>query len=955
MRKQWGLVLVAVLAALMLPAISLAAEPVYSGLIVTIGAGETVMPDYDAMFQALGMAREDYTMSFANDTSTYQFDDEGRITMSERVTRPSTMHFYFTCTPKVSGLKTIQFRGIISVYEPLTELRADRDNVVVTMDEQTTLRIIQPRDTGKSLKISGYDTNIIDAVLVTPSSSSYTWNIQITPKAKGHTVINVVAYNGLTITVPVTVVSPPTGVSFAQESFDCFLGETVDLGTSFGTMGMSTEPSLSTRKGSGYIVAKDWFSQDWTKVTPEETGEFTFTLTTYNGHSGSVKVNVYDKAICTKLQTVPEIVNVGDPYVYIHALDAEERRIAVPLTISQGSDIAYIENGMLRTTGEGTVVITAINYDGTTVDLTVPVGAVPTAVSFNTQELVLDIGDTFDLQVLFDRGTMEYSLNLSFDGSSPAFNLYPVKLTDHRLTAQAPGMAWVSVYAGSLMATCTITVQDSDEAVHIVTPEEPFGMGDTFQLSVQDRTGKVYPAVFDYEVSAGDQSATVTPEGLLTGVFRGMTRITATLEDGRVLWYDQQVYQVPTVLQHSAISRPINHTTVGLEPIVTDVGLIYSHEVKVSIADESIATFGGSYFDFHKEGSTEVTLTALRGGAQTSFVLTVLPADGRLYPTETLMNVPSGYTMKLPVVTDFYGNVTPVQWEITYSVAGLGNPQSTGFSLKGDQITCTWPYAFCQVTGTAASGQTVRIDVHGYRLAKEIRFQQPEYTVLIGDHVQTEIEIVEMNYGLSKINWTVGDPSIIAFESARPQTGRPTATGLKEGVTTLTATLINGVSATCTIRVIRPEPVGYLNVEDDYYYINGQRALDYTGMVPYDGSSFYVVHGKLNRDANGLTLVGDKFLFLSGGQLQYHFGFALYDNEWFYLDGGELDLNATGLYEYDGGVFIIAVGRLVSEYTGLAEVGDGWYYVVNGQVQTQYTGPVEWSGAIFYVENGKMV
>ena len=146
-----------------------------------------------------------------------------------------------------------------------------------------------------------------------------------------------------------------------------------------------------------------------------------------------------------------------------------------------------------------------------------------------------------------------------------------------------------------------------------------------------------------------------------------------------------------------------------------------------------------------------------------------------------------------------------------------------------------------------------------------------------------------------------------------------------------------------------------LNIEDGYYYVNGNKALSFTGMVPYGGGQFLITNGKLNTSANGLTQVNGKFLYLAGGQLQVHHGFAMYDGEWFYLNGGELDLNATGLYQYDGATFLIAVGRLVGEYTGLAEVGGSWYYVVGGQVQTNFTGSYLWNGTYFNIQNGKVI
>ena len=154
-----------------------------------------------------------------------------------------------------------------------------------------------------------------------------------------------------------------------------------------------------------------------------------------------------------------------------------------------------------------------------------------------------------------------------------------------------------------------------------------------------------------------------------------------------------------------------------------------------------------------------------------------------------------------------------------------------------------------------------------------------------------------------------------------------------------------------------PSPVtDGLNVDDGYYYVDGEKALDYNGLVEYDGAQFLVENGKLNTNANGLKLTEDAFYYLAGGQVQEHHGFAEYDGEWFYLDGGKLDTTATGVFEYDGALFLVAAGRLVSEYSGLAQVPSGeWYYVAAGRVLTEFTGPVEYNGAVFQVVNGRLV
>jgi len=167
---------------------------------------------------------------------------------------------------------------------------------------------------------------------------------------------------------------------------------------------------------------------------------------------------------------------------------------------------------------------------------------------------------------------------------------------------------------------------------------------------------------------------------------------------------------------------------------------------------------------------------------------------------------------------------------------------------------------------------------------------------------------------------------------------------------------LNGICTFCGQREPASTVQNGLNPSDGYYYVNGEKALDFTGLVAYDGANFYVENGKLNTDVNGLKLVDGAFYYFAGGQVQVHHGFAEYDGEWFYLNGGQLDITATGIYEYDGAKFFIAAGRLVAEHVGLAQVPSGeWYYVADGRVLTEFTGEVTYDGTVFQIVNGKLV
>lgn len=780
-----------------------AAQTIDSGYGFYIGAGESLIPDYPDLAYLIGdgLTKDDFIVTYSsNNTST--FAEDGRVTISPTFTRPSSFRFNMTYIPKVPGVgKETIFTGYVYVREPLTKINILTESVTVALDETATARISQPSGTAPIIRLGNYDSSIIDASIAQESWNTRYWSISITPKQKGETTIEVVAYNGLTVEIPVKVMDPPSKLTFAQETFCCFVGETIDLGADLGGGGMFSEPDITVRHNSYYASSTDLFPKDWQHFYAKSPGSYYITMKTYNGLRASVQVNVYNNVNCERIALSSEVPNVGDQYLYIYAYDAQGNKITCPIEVTQGADIAYIENDLLRTTAAGLVELTATNPDGSKVVFSVEVCEHPTQILLNHTSVTLDIGESFDLTVAFDKGNTDYSLTLRSDVISPDFYLFPVRMEGQTFIAQAPGVSRVTVYAGHLQKVCVITVRDSDRAVSMVCPEEPFGIGHTFQLKVVDGTGKEYPAVYTTENLSTDKAADVTSDGLVTGLYEGRIRIYATLEDGRRLRWDLSVEKVPNWIRHSSMVCRMNSAMAPLGTIESDVGTISSTDVTVLIADESIATCSGSWFKPLAPGITQVTLTAVKGGASTTFTLTVLEADDQLYAGVSSLAVPVGYYTLLPAVTDYEGNVIPLIWEITYEVPGLDNPYGEGFLLEEDVIMCIWPYAYCEVTGTAESGQWIRISVHGYRLPESISFQQSLWHLSVGQTVYTDIAAITQGFDAGPISWYVSNPEVIDFTPPQTSNSRPKVRALKNGAATLTAELVNGVYTTTLIIV----------------------------------------------------------------------------------------------------------------------------------------------------------
>ena len=138
------------------------------------------------------------------------------------------------------------------------------------------------------------------------------------------------------------------------------------------------------------------------------------------------------------------------------------------------------------------------------------------------------------------------------------------------------------------------------------------------------------------------------------------------------------------------------------------------------------------------------------------------------------------------------------------------------------------------------------------------------------------------------------------------------------------------------------------------YYVDGDFAEDYSGIVDFDGNQYVVVNGVLCQDASGLNLVGDEWYFLTEGRIRTEVTQLVeYDGETFVFVDGRLAQEGNGLWIGEEGVwYFLSNGRVAKEHTGLAMYDNEWFYVVNGKLAVDYNGTVEYNGGTFKVVGG---
>lgn len=811
MKKRFLLILSALL--LWVLACPAAAEDAIKvDLYVRSGAGESVLPDYPDLSGRIGegLTLEDFNVTYSSPAADLTVDPtSGLITVAEGKQFASWMKVYITYKPKVAGVGTMTtFYFEVYAGRSLKWIKPASTDVLLGLDQE--YRAVQIEENTfyivDSLKVrEGYDTSVVEVVLPYRSDDAKYRTMRLIPKGVGETTITIYGYNGVSADVHVKVCEPITGLSFAKDVFYCYEGEAIPLGLKLGEGDVERALIFDRFTINGNHGAAGKYFTDANGVLgrfcADKFGDYSISATSYNGFSASTTVKVYQKEPARSIVAAKDLIRVGDT-VELNTFDADGNGVrAMNFSITRGAELASIRENKLTAKGAGEVEVTVTNYDGSTCSQVFLIEAYPTEILLNAAELTLEIGEKFELSVGFDQGTLDYALRVESQDIVYG-ELAPVRVEGNTIIAQNPGDAKVKVYAGTLVAEVRVTVPDSDKALTLVMPPEPFAVGDSFQLYVKDRAGQIYPAAFSTNLSK--ETGVITRAGYFTANGPGEFSVRVQLEDGRRLNDIISVRKMPKWLKHDAVVvRKSGNAWLG---VTSDVGAIDYYDLNVTVADERIVKINASQILPQKTGKTTVTVASVYNPDVTAtFTVEVISDSSALYIGVTSMRVPCGSARYLPVVTNENGTEVKVTWEITHNNPGEGNPEESGFILDGDVIECTWPTASCEVTGSLKGGsKKVKVSVSGYELPTSIAIEPAQIWLDIGEQQTVELTTGDKHGGFGGVYWVAEVDGVASFtEVVEGKTN--TITALQAGTTRVAAVLENGVTAICTVNVYDPD------------------------------------------------------------------------------------------------------------------------------------------------------
>ena len=576
-----------------------------------------------------------------------------------------------------------------------------------------------------------------------------------------------------------------TGVELDETAATINLGETL-------TLNATVLPENASNKEVTWSVEDDSIaSVNNGVVTGLAGGTTTVTVTTVDGSfTASCKVTVNVPVTGVELNKTSATINAGETLTLnATVLPADASNKEVTWSVEDDS-IASVNNGVVTGLAGGTTTVTVTTVDGEyTASCAVTVIVPATGVEVTPDEATLKVGETLTLNAnVLPADATNQNVTWSVNDSS-------VATVDQNgvVTGLKAGDVTVTVTTadGNFTAESILHVENiAVESINLSESEITLASGSSMTL-----TAEVLPAnatIKDVTWSIDDENVATVENGVVTAKNAGDAVVTVTSVDN------------PSVNAQCIIHVyvPVSEITLSESEATVDVGDSITLTANVlpenatnkdviwSVNDESIATVNNGVVTALKGGDVVVTATSAENediSAQCVIHVNV-PVTGVTLDSDSV-TLTEGNTMTL------HANVQPVDasnqdviWSIDdETVATIENGVLTAVKAGEATVTVT------TVDGgfTASMTVTVKEPVDPTDISLDVE----NTTLNIGDTLQLHAMLTPSIDVKDFISWTSSDENVLTVS----EDGLVTAVGA--GTATITATTVNGLTATCEITV----------------------------------------------------------------------------------------------------------------------------------------------------------
>lgn len=320
---------------------------------------------------------------------------------------------------------------------------------------------------------------------------------------------------------PEEVIIPVTSISLNFNKAGLLEGESYRLQATI-TPSDATDPVIKWSSSDEAVVTVDQQGV----ITGKKAGTATITATC-NGFSDTCEVTVSAEAIpveSVRLGLTKISVPVGKVFDITITVSPDNATIGTINWSSSDPDVATVdEYGQVTALAPGHTTIT-VEVSGKSDSCSLEVFSSDESITLDKENLDMGVGDTYTLKVTIQ--TQVGAVVVTWSSSNTAVATVS---EGGVVTAKAAGEAVITVTAGKFEAQCKVTVTDSFIPVKSVTFEHDeliVHKGDSYKISVTVLPENATDKTVSW-TSSDPGIATITQEGIITGIGSGWVDITA--------------------------------------------------------------------------------------------------------------------------------------------------------------------------------------------------------------------------------------------------------------------------------------------------------------------------------------------------------------------------------------------------------------------------------------------
>ena len=382
------------------------------------------------------------------------------------------------------------------------------------------------------------------------------------------------------------------------------------------------------------------------------------------------------------------------------------------------------------------------------------------------------------------------------------------------VTAKKAGSTTITIKAAS-GASCTVnvTVKKAPTSVSITGDRKVLGVGETMQLGYKLSSGSVGSVIFS---CAGD-SATVTPDGLLTAVKSGTATVTVATFNGKKKSATIEVKPAPTAVTLEAEQLSMaagTKRTLGASLNVGSAGLIRfrCENPEIAAIDEETGEITA-----RTRGTARIVAYTYVPGVEARATLEVVPAPTYVSLPYQTLNIGVGDALKLQPEID-PGCAT---------VFSYSSSSSKYVKVRADGTIQGARTGKATVTIKTHNGLSFKLTVNVQKAPTSVKASPAEMKLGVGETMLLEAVLPS------------NSATTLRFESKNPGVATVDESGLVKAVAAgeaiLALTTHNGKSAQCKVTVF-PAPKSVFFSLPDVMGV-GQKASPVISLTPADSHS----------------------------------------------------------------------------------------------------------------------